>query len=80
MACAVALRAVTAFAPNGSALALSGLSGEGLLALIGTLSTAQRLAFAELLGLALAAAIPSLDFSTVANSQFIGSTPFLFTM
>lgn len=71
---------VASLAASGVAVALANLSGASLLALMSTLSTAQLQSFGELMADAQAAAIPRLDFSHVANSQFIGSTPFLFTM
>jgi hypothetical protein len=71
---------VSTFPGGGSATAMSNLSGAALLALIGNMpASAQQSLMAQVMD-AQAAYVPNLDFSHVVNSQFIGSTPFLFTV
>lgn len=71
---------VTPYVAKATSIALSTLLNSSLVALIETLSSEQLEELAALFANAQASAIPSLDFSSVTNSQLIGSTPFLFTM
>jgi hypothetical protein len=72
--------AVTSWATNTAAVALSGLSGTALLATLMNMSAEQQQGVLIQLSDARAAYVPVLDFSHVVNSQYIGSTPFLFTV
>ena len=63
---------VVAFSSGGSAVGLSSLSGAQLLALLGAMPASQMQSLVSLLADVQAAYVPSLDFSHVTNSQYIG--------
>ncbi|MCI4680164.1 hypothetical protein K9U39_10910 [Rhodoblastus acidophilus] len=71
---------VTSCSPAGPANALSSLSGAALLALIANMPASVQQSLFSILADAQAAYVPNLDCSHVVNSQYIGSTPFLFTL
>jgi len=70
---------ITPYSSGGAGVALANMSGAEFLAAASVMTTAQQATLFAILADAQAATFPNLDFSHVVNSQYIGSTPFLFT-